>query len=325
MLTGLGIDEVFSRTASSGTSSFLTAALGSTLALADGNGTVQTSYTYDPFGTPTVTGATSSNTQQYTGRESDGTGLQYNRARYYSPTLQRFISEDPAGFGGGDVNLYAYVGNNPATLTDPSGLTGGPDPADYQAITDWQVSSGGIPMGGAAPEWVPEATTQAGLAAEAEATAAAAEGPIYGPFLPVEPPAGAGAFGPAGEGGMFCPETEGNGNAGGPRFIVNGAGEILDTTRITIPEGKFGYLLDPTDKGGIFGKELGFDSQSLGPALRQHLIDNFENITEGRPMPGGGKTFVVRGPITGPDGVTRNILAVWGVDPDGKIRLITAY
>ena len=40
MLTGLGIDEVFSRTDSSGTSSFLTDALGSTLALADNSGTV---------------------------------------------------------------------------------------------------------------------------------------------------------------------------------------------------------------------------------------------------------------------------------------------
>jgi RHS repeat-associated protein len=32
-------------------------------------------------------------------------GLYYMRARYYDPSLGRFISEDPAGFGGGDVNL----------------------------------------------------------------------------------------------------------------------------------------------------------------------------------------------------------------------------
>ena len=55
--TGVGIDEVFSRTDSSGTSSFLTDALGSTLALADGSGTVQTRHTYDPFGNPSSTGA----------------------------------------------------------------------------------------------------------------------------------------------------------------------------------------------------------------------------------------------------------------------------
>jgi uncharacterized protein RhaS with RHS repeats len=34
----------------------------------------------------------------------------------------RFISEDPIGFDGGDVNLYAYAGNNPVNLTDPPGL-----------------------------------------------------------------------------------------------------------------------------------------------------------------------------------------------------------
>ncbi len=44
------------------------------------------------------------------------------RARYYDPRVGRFISEDPLGFDGGDVNLYAYVGNNPIMGVDPSGL-----------------------------------------------------------------------------------------------------------------------------------------------------------------------------------------------------------
>lgn len=34
----------------------------------------------------------------------------------------RFISRDPIGFAGGDVNLYGYVQNNPTNLKDPSGL-----------------------------------------------------------------------------------------------------------------------------------------------------------------------------------------------------------
>ena len=82
---------------------------------------MQTSYTYDPFGNPSVSGAASGNRLQYTGLPNDGTGLQYNRARYYDPTLQRFISADPAGFGGGSLNLYSYVGNSPTNGTDPSG------------------------------------------------------------------------------------------------------------------------------------------------------------------------------------------------------------
>ncbi len=67
-----------------------------------------------------ITGS-SSNPFQFTGRENDGTGLYYNRARYYSPTLGRFISQDPLGFAGGDPNLYGYVGNDPANLSDKTG------------------------------------------------------------------------------------------------------------------------------------------------------------------------------------------------------------
>lgn len=121
MLTG-GVDEVFHRADTAGGHTLLRSGLGSAVALADGTGTVQTEYSYDPFGATAVTGAASGNASQYTGRENDATGLYYYRARYYSPALQRFISEDPLGFGGGDVNLYAYVGNDPVNYTDPSGL-----------------------------------------------------------------------------------------------------------------------------------------------------------------------------------------------------------
>jgi RHS repeat-associated protein len=49
------------------------------------------------------------------------TGLYYYRARYYDPTMGRFISEDPLGFGAGDTNLYRYVGNSSTMATDPTG------------------------------------------------------------------------------------------------------------------------------------------------------------------------------------------------------------
>ncbi len=71
MLTGLGIDESFARTDSGGTSTLLVDALGSTLALADTSGTVQTQYTYEPFGPTSASGAASANPAQYTGREND--------------------------------------------------------------------------------------------------------------------------------------------------------------------------------------------------------------------------------------------------------------
>jgi uncharacterized protein RhaS with RHS repeats len=46
----------------------------------------------------------------------------YYRARWYDPQVGRFISEDPIGFDGGDLNLYGYVVNNPANFRDPTGL-----------------------------------------------------------------------------------------------------------------------------------------------------------------------------------------------------------
>jgi YD repeat-containing protein len=52
-----GVDEVFQRTDASGARSFLGDALGSTLALTDGTGAVQTSYTFDPFGNTTQSGS----------------------------------------------------------------------------------------------------------------------------------------------------------------------------------------------------------------------------------------------------------------------------
>ncbi|NEZ55453.1 RHS repeat-associated core domain-containing protein [Leptolyngbyaceae cyanobacterium CCMR0081] len=45
----------------------------------------------------------------------------YYRARYYDPTVDRFISENPLGFDAGDANLYRYVFNSPTNYTDPSG------------------------------------------------------------------------------------------------------------------------------------------------------------------------------------------------------------
>jgi RHS repeat-associated protein len=120
LLTGLSVDEYLARTDASGTSNFLADALGSTLALADPTGTVQTQYTYDPFGSTTLQGAANANSYQFTGRENDGTGLYYYRARYYNPPVGRFISQDPTGFSGG-INLYAYSGDDPLGDTDPNG------------------------------------------------------------------------------------------------------------------------------------------------------------------------------------------------------------
>ena len=54
--------------------------------------------------------------------------MQFNRARYYSPSDGRWVSEDPIGFMSEDLNYYRYAENAPSTRTDTSGLRADPEP-----------------------------------------------------------------------------------------------------------------------------------------------------------------------------------------------------
>ena len=67
-----------------------------------------------------ASGSATTNSFAYTGRELDAGNLYFYRARYYNPSLQRFVSEDPLRFAGG-IHLYAYTEGNPINFTDPFG------------------------------------------------------------------------------------------------------------------------------------------------------------------------------------------------------------
>jgi len=77
---------------------------------------------YDDFGNlSSGTGATGE-PYRFTGQRYDAeTGMYYYRARYYSPSIGRFMQMDPVG-SKDDLNLYAYVFNDPMGKTDPMGL-----------------------------------------------------------------------------------------------------------------------------------------------------------------------------------------------------------
>ena len=114
---GPGVDDKLSLKTGSGVKYFLQDHLGSTVGLADAAGTVAAAQSYDAFGNGAD--AAFPTRYQFTGRELDRfTGLQYSRARWYHPAIGRFISEDPIGFAGGDINLYVRS----AILNSVSGL-----------------------------------------------------------------------------------------------------------------------------------------------------------------------------------------------------------
>lgn len=119
-VTGLGLDEVIARYNTSGARIYLTDILNSVFAQTASDRTRTSSYRYSPYGESIVEGADEGNSVQYTGRENDGTGLYFYRARYYDPVLKRFIGEDPIGLAGGS-NAFGYVGGNPISYADATG------------------------------------------------------------------------------------------------------------------------------------------------------------------------------------------------------------
>jgi RHS repeat-associated protein len=97
---------------------------GSVIAQAGSSGVMLAKNSYDPYGIPA---AANSDRFGFTGQTwLRELGLNYYKARVYSPRLGRFLQTDPI-FYADDLNLYAYVGNNPVNATDPTGRAQCPD------------------------------------------------------------------------------------------------------------------------------------------------------------------------------------------------------
>ena len=121
---------------------------GSTIAITDASGNITDTFAYDTYGKLISRTGTSKVIFGYNGRDgvvTDGNGLIYMRARYYSPEMKRFINADIiAGKLSNAITLnrFAYVNGNPVSFVDPFGLSVWSWLKDkYNDAKDWAVDT----------------------------------------------------------------------------------------------------------------------------------------------------------------------------------------
>jgi RHS repeat-associated protein len=98
---------------------------GNVLALSNASGELLNTYAYEAFGKDLNLSSDAQNSLRFGGGlglfTDDASGLVYMRARFYDPSIGRFLSVDPLALSLG-TGLYAYAGNNPVNYSDPSGF-----------------------------------------------------------------------------------------------------------------------------------------------------------------------------------------------------------
>jgi RHS repeat-associated protein len=122
---GLGLEASFR---SGNTDYYDFDTIGSTSGMSDASGAYVNRYAYNPWGESLLQSETVANSFEFVGQAgvmNESNGLQFMRARFYSNAQGRFVAQDPLRLNAGDINFYRYVGNEPISRNDPSGLFGG--------------------------------------------------------------------------------------------------------------------------------------------------------------------------------------------------------
>lgn len=141
-----GSAQVMSLANSAGDRWMFSDALGSVRTLGDATGNVTDAKTFDGFGTPgPYASGTNPSPYGFAGERTDGSGLQWLRARWYAPEQGGFLTRDrfigaidlvgtrcPCGLESPRA-AYPYARGNPVDRTDPTGLLDSRDLAVAQA------------------------------------------------------------------------------------------------------------------------------------------------------------------------------------------------
>ena len=99
-------------------------ALGSMRLVTASTGAILFSSDYLPFGASFGTSGSFTPEFEYTGKLVDLTGLYYYGARFYDPSIDRFVTEDTSTGSLEDpqsLDRYVYARDDPEAITDPTG------------------------------------------------------------------------------------------------------------------------------------------------------------------------------------------------------------